>query len=720
MNFMQRRSMDLMRSLFLALAALAIGATASAQPQSGDPPGRVARLSDLNGQVWLYSPESGDWINAVRNQPLTTGDRLATDPGARAELQVGSTTLRLDSGTELEVLDLDDDRLELQLHNGSVAARVRDLAGAGQVEISTDAGRFVVQRAGSYRFDHDERASHATVYSGRARYEGPNSALPVNAGQRAEFWIDAAGAAQYSVSSPVNDDFTAWNRDRDRRPTASAAARYASPEMTGVAELDRYGRWEQSPDYGSLWIPTSVAAGWAPYSEGHWAWVRPWGWTWIDDAPWGFAPFHYGRWVNVRNTWGWTPGVRVSRPVYAPALVAWVGGPRVDVSISIGGGGPAVGWFPLAPREVYVPSYQVSPRYVQNINITHVTNVAQITTVINNPQRPREFENRRFPSAITVVPAGVMTERRPVAPAAAQLRQAPWVRELAREPGRMTALMAPPVTAPVLSPRGAEPRAIRPPPGADLGGGERRAFGRPGFAPRERSDDERRAGPREAERREFPGRGQAAQLPAQTPAQPAPAKPAAAPLMPPRSALPEMVPIVPVQPASDRAERRHDGRPGTPGRGQMQRDNVERAPAAAPPQAVAPVSPPQLAVPAAPAARPAVAPAPQEAPTMRALPVQRAQERRDERRGDDRRGDERRVQPRPEATLPADGPQAPRVERQATPASPRPVQPPPAARPVEVQRAAPAAPSVAPGPDARKPDGPQQWRDPRDPRDRER
>src|SRR4029079_18322212 len=95
-----------------------------------------------------------------------------------------------------------------------------------------------------------------------------------------------------------------------------------------------------------VWMPR-VRAEWVPYRYGHWAWVEPWGWTWIDDAPWGFAPFHYGRWAYVRGGWVWAPGVMVARPVYAPALVAFVGV-----------GGASVAWFPLGPREVYVPAWR--------------------------------------------------------------------------------------------------------------------------------------------------------------------------------------------------------------------------------------------------------------------------------------------------------------------------------------------------------------------------
>ena len=199
-------------------------------------------------------------------------------------------------------------------------------------------------------------------------------------------------------------------------------------------------------------MPRGVSAEWAPYTTGHWAWVRPWGWTWVDDAPWGFAPFHYGRWVYHRNAWCWAPGTYVARPVYAPALVAWIGAPGASVSLSIGAGAAAVGWFPLAPREVYVPAYRASPRYVQQVNITHVTNVTNITTIVNNRNGEadrRDFANRKYAQAVTFVPADVMTRRQPVAPAAARMRNDPQVRALVADNAQPApVLTAPPVTAP--------------------------------------------------------------------------------------------------------------------------------------------------------------------------------------------------------------------------------------------------------------------------------
>ncbi|HEY0837707.1 MAG TPA: DUF6600 domain-containing protein, partial [Azospirillum sp.] len=461
MRSITRNLSDTARRLFVGVAALLCAALAPAA--WADPPGRVGRLGEMTGQVWLYTPDAGEWISAVRNRPLTTGDRVATDAGGRAELRIGSTTVRLDSGTELEVVQIDDERIALHLHSGTAGVRLRSLESAREFELATAEGRFTANRAGRYRFDRGDETSHVTVWSGEALYEGPGSALTVYGGQRAEFWLERQNAAQYSITDPERDSFAAWNDERDRQDDRSASTRYVSPEMTGVEDLDRYGRWEQAPEYGAVWVPRVVPAGWAPYGAGHWAWISPWGWTWVDDMPWGFAPFHYGRWVMHHRHWAWVPGTYVRRPVYAPALVGWVGGPHVSINISIGNRHP-IGWFPLAPREVYVPTYRVSPGYVQQVNITHVTHITNVTTIVNNPQlavRNIDYRNRRHPHAVTVVPQEAMLNRQPVAGAASRIRATQVVQQLVNQPAQRVVVATPPVASPVITPAIAEARRMR-------------------------------------------------------------------------------------------------------------------------------------------------------------------------------------------------------------------------------------------------------------------
>ena len=401
------------RLLSSLLAALLMANLSNAA--FADPPARVGWLADVQGPVWRYDADAAEWVAAERNRPVTTGDRLATDGAARAEVRIGSTSLRLAGATDVELLQLDDDIVRVQLHGGLMALRLRTHEAAREVELVTAEGRFTPERAGRYRLDRVDAVSSITVWSGQLLFEAPDNAVSLFAGQRAEVWND--GRSQYTLIQPQEDAFDQEVVAGELADERSVSATYVSPEMTGGEDLDRYGSWQDDPEYGALWVPRVVAPGWAPYRFGHWAWVRPWGWTWVDDAPWGFAPFHYGRWVHRRNAWCWAPGRWVARPVYAPALVAWVGSPGLSVSIGIGS---AVGWFPLAPREVYIPGYRTSPQYVRNVNVTQVTNIRNVTEIVNNPNAVVErtsYRNRGVPGAMTVVPSTVVSGRQPVAPA---------------------------------------------------------------------------------------------------------------------------------------------------------------------------------------------------------------------------------------------------------------------------------------------------------------
>lgn len=137
----------------------------------------------------------------------------------------------------------------------------------------------------------------------------------------------------------------------------------------------------------------------------------------MGDEPWGFAPFHYGRWVYYRDSWGWVPGRRVDRPVYAPALVAWMGTPGNGAAVR-GGSQPAVGWFPLAPREPYVPAYRASEQHIHQLNTAHIARNVDLSAITRNPQAFIErthYAHRDLPQAVTVVPGEALGRRRPVA-----------------------------------------------------------------------------------------------------------------------------------------------------------------------------------------------------------------------------------------------------------------------------------------------------------------
>jgi hypothetical protein len=341
---------------------------ACAQPQGAppneppdEPPARVGRLAEVQGSVWLYDTERDQWTAAERNSALTGGDRLSTDRDGRAELRIGSTVLRLDGGSELELRRLDDEAMHFRLSAGSLALRVQVRELAEQIEVATVDGRFLPRRAGHYRIDRERDSSVVSVWTGDLHFEGRENALPVGTGERIVVWASGARWERSSSTAWRDDAFAAWVLAADRRDQEWAAAPQVSPELTGAEELDRHGRWDRHPEFGLVWWPAAVPVGWAPYRHGRWMWRSAWGWTWIDAAPWGFATSHYGRWVLWGGRWVWWPGAHALRPVFAPALVVWAGSPQVGVSVVVGG--PGVGWAPLPPRAVPVRPVYPRPRH---------------------------------------------------------------------------------------------------------------------------------------------------------------------------------------------------------------------------------------------------------------------------------------------------------------------------------------------------------------------
>lgn len=369
--------------LLITVSALVISGMAFAQEgyqdPSGDPPSRVMRLQYMDGQVSLQPGGVDDWVPANQNRPLTTADRIWVDVGGRAELTMASAAMRLGSETSVTLTNLDDQTAQIEMDQGTLELSVRFLNPGEIVEVDTPNFAYTVERPGQYRFDvyPDQDESWVTVRRGDGEATGQGNAVRVRSGQQFRFSQGQSLAYQES-GAPRPDGFEDWCAVRERREISSPSAQYVAAGTIGYEDLDDNGVWEPAPGYGSVWYPR-VHEGWAPYREGHWAWVEPWGWTWVDDASWGFAPFHYGRWAQIGGRWGWIPGPMGVRPVYAPALVAWVGGPSFGVSVGIGGG---VGWFPLGWHDPFIPSYHVSPGYARNVNVSNsrVVNV----TVINN------------------------------------------------------------------------------------------------------------------------------------------------------------------------------------------------------------------------------------------------------------------------------------------------------------------------------------------------
>jgi len=414
------------RVIFATTVLLCFSTLTWAEP---DPPGRVARLQYVQGSVSVQPRGTEDWVAATVNRPLTTSDNMWVDKDSRAELNVGTGVLRMNSETSVTLTNVSDSTVQVQLNQGTLNLRVRRLYRGEIYEVDTPNMAFTVQKSGQYRFDVGASgdATLVTVWQGEGDATGNGPAVRVRAHRRARF-TGGTSLAHEIYEAPPFDGFDDWCRVRDRREDHAVSARYVSPGVIGYADLDDYGDWRVLPTYGPVWVPVVVAPGWAPYHYGRWVWVSPWGWTWVDDAPWGFAPFHYGRWIYTTGYWAWVPGPVYVRPVYAPALVAWFGGSNFSIGISFGGG---YGWCPLGYGEPFIPWYGSSRNYFQRVNITN-TRITNITYITNNyydrdrdrdrdhrkPAKDFDYANLKAPGAVTAVPHHAIENSLPVAKAA--------------------------------------------------------------------------------------------------------------------------------------------------------------------------------------------------------------------------------------------------------------------------------------------------------------
>ena len=385
--------------VFLSLAIGSIGAVpavARAQRSVGPAP---LRLAFADGEVSFWRPGAEDWTPAQVNTALAAGDSLYVDNGANLEVEIGPRAfVRAGSETYLGIESIETGYLQIKVTQGHVAIDLKRLREGERVEVDTPNGAFIIDQAGYYRVDVDDSTTFATHRG------GPATVIPVG-GEETEIQesrqVVIEGTVTASVTTnraPEPDQWDGWNYDRTaqlgKRPRS---AQYVSPDVAGIDDLDRYGRWRETRRYGHVWVPDYAPADWAPYSTGRWVWDPYYGWTWVDYAPWGWAPYHYGRWCWVDGFWGWAPGPVFVAPVYAPALVAFFG-PRVGVSVDVGIGFPFVSWVALGFGEPIIPWWGPAgfigrpfwggwggPRIVNNvvINNTRIVNVTNITKYRN-------------------------------------------------------------------------------------------------------------------------------------------------------------------------------------------------------------------------------------------------------------------------------------------------------------------------------------------------
>jgi hypothetical protein len=347
------------------------------------------RVSYLHGEVSFWRPGAQEWAQATVNMPLAPGDVLYAGPAGNVEIQIGARAfVRAAYGAQIGLDNHEPDFIQLRVTSGYAAIDLRELAPGHTVELATPGAAFTVERTGYY---HVEIQPDATVFrthrGGTATFTvSGGSATPLATGQQVAI-IGSESPRIETTTAPALTEWDRWNYQRSDYLAQPASARYLSPGVYGGEALDQHGSWRTVETYGTVWVPAGVAVGWSPYTTGRWIWDPRFGWTWLDDAPWGWTPYHHGRWVFVGSYWAWAPGPIIVRPVYAPALVVFLGGPVLVGHplywAPLGWGEPVIRWWGR-PRFVGVAWWGGwgGPRVVNNVVIQRTTtvNVTNITT----------------------------------------------------------------------------------------------------------------------------------------------------------------------------------------------------------------------------------------------------------------------------------------------------------------------------------------------------
>ncbi|HJR07504.1 MAG TPA: DUF6600 domain-containing protein [Pyrinomonadaceae bacterium] len=351
----------LLLSILTAASAPALAATTfDEEDDSYEETARVVRVSMISGDVSLRRAGSDKWEKASLNLPLVEGDRLATGADARLEIQIDARNfVRLGEYATLDIITLRDEGVALSLPEGTATLRLAGFDSEREYfEIDAPKTTLAAEQKGSYRLDVAQNGNvRVTVRDGgRARLYSETSGFTLRDGRSAELVYNASSEdGDWELSAARDfDTWDTWVDDRERylasRLRYDGRDRYYDKYVWGAEELDAYGDWVNSSEYGYVWRPHVTVINnynnWAPYRYGSWRWCPPYGWTWVGDEPWGWAPYHYGRWVYANNYWCWAPrgyAYYGHRSWWRPALVAFV-------NINIGGGhygGDHVAWYPL-------------------------------------------------------------------------------------------------------------------------------------------------------------------------------------------------------------------------------------------------------------------------------------------------------------------------------------------------------------------------------------
>lgn len=334
--------------------------------------GRFGRLRYLDRGVTIErapGPEGRPGEEEGRaNAPIFPGDTLRTERDQRVEVQLADgSLLRLDRDSQLTFQSLPDpyakyrDNTVLRFARGTVQVQPR-IQGEEEFRVDTPSASIYLLGEGEFRIEvEDGGATRVVSCRGVAEVSAEDTSVLVRAGMSA--WVEPGEGPEgpSPFSTFARDGFDRWCEARDEafRPRERIAAEDDYEDEPEVpyevrpyyAELAAYGRWVFVPTYGWCWYPVGVGPGWRPYVDGYWIY-GPGGYFWVSHEPWGWAPYHYGRWSWVRGFgWCWIPG-----RVFAGAWVAWSWGSLY------------VGWCPL--------DYWDRPAFVTTLHLGYYDPVA--------------------------------------------------------------------------------------------------------------------------------------------------------------------------------------------------------------------------------------------------------------------------------------------------------------------------------------------------------
>ena len=379
--------------MFTSLAVFILFSFVSAQDfQDYEPEvsARVARVKILIGEASILRKEARDWEKVVTNLPLVEGDEIVLENDSRMEIQLDSWNfIRLDGKARMKMTTLNEDGVAVSLIAGSMSVRIGKMDGDGKFfEMDAPGTTISVQKTGLFDLDSTDSVAGRVRLSvsddGEARVYSETSGFTIRSGRSATLFLVGARKGEWDLAdfSGTRNDFSKWVASRDqliaKKLEGAYFDRYYDTDFYGADDLNDYGTWVDTSDYGTVWRPhrttTRVYADWSPYRYGHWRWIPPYGWTWVNDEPWGWVTYHHGRWVFISGYWHWAPyphpSYRWKRSWWKPAFVSFY---------YYGG---SVCWYPL-------PYYS---RY-NDFNRIHYSRWSNRSFARNSRRRPRNVIN---------------------------------------------------------------------------------------------------------------------------------------------------------------------------------------------------------------------------------------------------------------------------------------------------------------------------------------